>query len=185
MNHDLTKNANDIHDQLLVLRCQNNDIAALTELVGRWRRRLLRHAFCLLGEKEEAEDVTQEAWIAIVRGITRLKDPALFAGWAFRIVTNKCMDSLRRSRRIEKVDELLQVSEEREVNVGSESETTQLVLESLKKLPGSAQAILSLKYLEDRSINEISQIMGIPPGTVKSRLFAARDKLKTGIERSM
>ena len=174
----MSKSANDIHDELLVLRCQNNDTAALTELVRRWRRRLLRHAFCLLGEREEAEDVTQEAWIAIVRGITRLKDPALFSGWAFRIVTNKCMDTLRRNRRIEKVDEFLMVSEMTDANVEGEQIATQLIQESLRKLPGSAQAILSLKYMEDRSISEISQIMGIPLGTVKSRLFAAREKLK-------
>jgi len=76
-------------DELLVLRCQDGEANAFEELVGHWQRKLLRHALHLTGDADGANDVVQEAWFAIVRGIGRIDDPARFPAWAYRIVTHK------------------------------------------------------------------------------------------------
>ncbi len=85
-------------DELLVLRCQDGDGGAMDELVRRWHGRLLRHAWHLTRREDAASDVTQDAWVGIVRGIRRLSDPAMFRVWAYRIVTHKCADWMRCER---------------------------------------------------------------------------------------
>lgn len=88
--------ADDVYDELLVLRCQEGDQDALDELVARWQRRLFDHARRLTQQTDAAWDVVQEAWMAIVRGIGRLQDPASFRPWAYRIVTFKCTEGSER-----------------------------------------------------------------------------------------
>jgi RNA polymerase sigma-70 factor, ECF subfamily len=88
-----------LNDELLVLRCQEGDAEAFEALVGRWQRRLWRYAWRLTGDESAAWDALQEAWIGISRGIGRLADAAAFPAWAYRIVSNKCRDSIRRDLR--------------------------------------------------------------------------------------
>ena len=92
----MTRTHEDIQDELLVLQCQEGDGDALKALIARWQPRLARLAWRLTGESEAARDVVQDAWLAIVRGLKRLDDPARFRWWAYRIVTNKCADWIRR-----------------------------------------------------------------------------------------
>ena len=87
----------DVFNDLLVLRCQGGDGDALEALARAWHPRLLRHAFRLTGQADAAAEVAQEAWMAIVRGLGRLRDPAVFRGWAYRIVANKSRDWVRRA----------------------------------------------------------------------------------------
>ena len=84
-----------IQDELLVLRCQDGEVKAFEQLIARWAPRLLRHAMRLTGEGEAAREVAQDAWMAIVKGIRRLNDPAGFRAWAYRIVSHKCADWVR------------------------------------------------------------------------------------------
>jgi len=95
-----------LNDELLVLRCQEGDTRAFELLVGRWQRRLWRHAWRLTSDEGDAWDATQEAWIGISRGIGRLTDAAAFPAWVYRIVSNKCRDSVRRKRRRREATEI-------------------------------------------------------------------------------
>ncbi|MCL2648530.1 MAG: sigma-70 family RNA polymerase sigma factor, partial [Phycisphaerales bacterium] len=88
-----------IEEELLVLRCQEGDPAAMEELVLRWQERLWHHARRLSGNDEAAWDVLQEAWMAMVGRMRSLSDPAAFGGWAYQIVSNKCRDWIRREMR--------------------------------------------------------------------------------------
>lgn len=176
----------DIQDELLVLECQSGDSEALRALYRRWQPRFARHAWCLTAEREAARDVVQDAWLAIVRGLRRLDDPARFRVWAYRIVSNKCADWLRRR--------LVERRAERELAAGpaaicSTSETDSeddvaVMLEALATLPREQRAILSLRYLDGMGIAEIGRVLGVPSGTVKSRLFYARRQLRRVIERT-
>ena len=73
-----------ITNELLVLRCQEGDVAAFEQLVERWQERLWRHAWRLTGDENAAWDALQEAWIGISRGLRRLAEPAAFPGWAYQ-----------------------------------------------------------------------------------------------------
>jgi RNA polymerase sigma factor (sigma-70 family) len=83
-------------DELLVMKCQDGDAGAMDRLVCCWQKRLWRYAYRLTDSPEAAWEVTQESWLGIIRGLSRLHDPARFRPWAYRIVTNKANDWLRK-----------------------------------------------------------------------------------------
>jgi len=174
-----------LNDELLVLRCQEGDTEAFELLVGRWQRRLWRHAWRLTGDESAAWDAIQETWIGICRGIDRLVDAAAFPAWAYQIVSNKCRDSVRRERRrreaTETYSEWMQ-REEQEAVIAEEQSGS--LKEALERLSGPDRAVLSLRYEEDFGTAEIASILGVPEGTVKSRLFYARQRLRKYLERN-
>jgi RNA polymerase sigma-70 factor, ECF subfamily len=172
-----------LNDELLVLRCQEGDAAAFELLVGGWQERLWRHAWRLTGDEDAAWDVLQETWIGINRGIARLADAAAFPAWAYQIVSNKCRDSIRRDRRRREAaktySEWMQ-GREQEVTLACERHGN--LKEALDQLSGPDRAVLSLRYEENFDTAEIARILGIPEGTVKSRLFYARRRLRKYLE---
>jgi RNA polymerase sigma-70 factor (ECF subfamily) len=172
-----------LNDELLVLRCQEGDAEAFELLVGRWQQRLWRHAWRLTGDETAAWDVIQEAWIGISRGINRLADPAAFGAWAYQIVSNKCRDSVRRDRRRRDAAETYsEWIRQQEQGAAVAEEQHNSVKEALEQLPGPDRAILSLRYEEQFDTAEIACVLGIPEGTVKSRLFHARQRLRRYLE---
>jgi len=158
-------------DQLLVMEAQDGDVRAMEALVRRWQKRLWQHALRLTDDPEAAWDVTQETWLGIVKGLRRLNDPARFRAWAYRITTNQAMNWLKKNQ-----------SSTRSIAGHPEPmspEPAELgLMELLPKLDLKKRLVLSLFYLEQFTISEISAILGIPSGTVKSRLHKARHELK-------
>jgi RNA polymerase sigma factor (sigma-70 family) len=173
-----------LNDELLVLRCQEGDAEAFERLVGRWQRRLWRHAWRLIGDESTAWDVVQETWIGISRGIARLADAAAFPAWAYQIVSNKCRDSVRRDRRRREVAETYSEwmqGQEQEAAIAEVQHGD--LKEALDQLSGPDRAVLSLRYEENFDMAEIACILGVPEGTVKSRLFYARGRLRKYLEK--
>ncbi len=172
-----------INDELLVLRCQEGDSAALELLVGRWQERLWRHAWRLTGDEDAAWDVLQEAWIGISRGLGRLDDAAAFPTWAYQIVSHKCRDWIRREQRrrrtVEDYSDQVQQAQQQAADAHEQSANLK---EALAKLPGRDRAILSLRYEEGFDTAEIAEILHVPVGTVKSRLHYARERLRKYLE---
>jgi len=174
----------DIHDELLVMQCQDGDGESLIALVNRWQPRLLCHAMRLTREHEAAMDVVQDAWVAIVRGIRRLDDPACFAPWAYRIASNKCADWTRQRQRQRANFASLDVEPAaKEVPPEDAQDEVAIIREAIERLPHEQQAILSFFYVEELSIRDIAEALSLPVGTVKSRLHYARNNLKEVIER--
>ena len=172
-----------IEDELLVLRSQEGDASAFDELVGRWQERLWRHAWRLLGDEDAAWDVLQEAWIGISRGIGRLEDAAAFPAWAYRIVSNKCRDRIRRERRRrEAVESYSDQVRQADADAPNFDEQCANLREALARLPGRDRAILSLRYEEGFDTAAIAAILRVPEGTVKSRLHYARKRLRKYME---
>ena len=181
------RSPDDIHDEWLVIRCQDGDAAALGELVERWQLRLMRHALRLTGRADAAADVVQTTWIAIIRGLGGLNDAACFRRWAYRIVGNKSADWVRARQRdraqagplaTEPAD--LQSSD----HPPHDSEDEIVVLRAaMKELSPEQRTILSMVYLEEMMLAEIAQALALPLGTVKSRLHYARLALKEILER--
>jgi RNA polymerase sigma-70 factor (ECF subfamily) len=172
-------------DSWLVLKAQEGDVPAFEALVGRWQDRLWRHAWRLLGDEEQAWDALQEGWIAIARGLARLHDADAFPAWAYRIVTNKCRDLIRReSRRRHTIQSYL---EDLEVTGAARADPPEpgqgeTLEAALAALPGPDRAILALRYQEDLDLEDIAHILGVPAGTVKSRLHRARQRLRHTLE---
>jgi len=161
-----------IEDQLLVMDAQDGDVKAMEKLVSRWQKRLWHHAFRLTGDNQAAWDVTQQTWLAIIKGLRKLHDPANFKPWAYKITTNKSINWIKkksstRQMRIESPDDF---------PADTQSDTG--ITELLDKLTAAKKAVLSLYYFEQLTIHEISMTLNIPQGTVKSRLHKARNELK-------
>ncbi len=173
----------DILDELLVLRTQGGDVASLDMLARRWHPKLLRHATHLTGEREGGADVAQEAWLAIVRGLRRLQDPARFRAWAYRIVTRKSSDWIRSRVRRRRLNDRA-AAEPAAAAVTPPEPTGQMdrLRKAMAGLPADRQALLAMFYVEGMTVGEISEALSIPRGTVKSRLFHARNILRESLE---
>lgn len=169
-----------IYDQWLVQRCQEGDARAFDELMSRWQERLWRHAVRLTGDTDAAWDILQETMLAISGGLGRLVEPAAFPGWAYRIATNRCRALFRRNRsRRQSLEAYL---ESQPVEIAPDAAAALDLQAALKKLSHAQQTLVSLRYEEGFSVGEIAGILGIQPGTVKSRLYAARQQLRALLE---
>lgn len=166
-----------LKDQILVMDAQDGSAKAMKLLVDRWQRRLWHHAYRLTSNPDAAWDVMQETWMAIIKGLVKLQDPAHFQAWAYQITTYKAIDWIKEktSRRQTSLD----IIDERQVPVDIDSG----LMEILEQLNPEQRALLSLYYFEELSITEISHILKIPSGTVKSRLHTARQEFKILWER--
>lgn len=173
---------NEAYDQWLVLCAQSGDEEALRRLVDRWNPHLQRHASRLTGNPDGAADVAQEAWLAIVRGLKRLDDPACFRRWAYQIVTRKCADWVRGRQRRRATTETLVADPEHPEPTGDPHEPVARLRAALAELASDDRTILAMHYLDGMPLTEIAESLLLPVGTVKSRLFHARKRLKAVLE---
>lgn len=167
------KNASEqLIDEILVMDSQDGNAGAMEMLVSRWQKRLWQHAKRLTGDTEAAWDVTQQSWLAIIKGLRKLHDPANFKAWAYRITTNKSADWIKRRQKQR------QLTIEQPRDCPGKAESDRGLRDLLEKLDIRKRAVLSLYYFEQLSVAEISSALRIPAGTVKSRLSNARKELK-------
>ncbi len=165
-------------DELLVMDAQSGRVKAMEMLVSRWQKRLWRYACRVTGDSEAAWDVTQEAWLGIVRGIRCLRDPAQFRSWAFRIATNKANDWIRKN-----AYDPRPAPDPTAATAPQDTETTDELHTILRRLPEKSRTVLTLYYLEEFALADVARILRIPRGTVKSRLHTARAEFKKLWER--
>lgn len=178
------RNADEIYDELLVLRCQGGDSDALAKLVTRWQPRLLGFAVRVLGERHAAEDVVQASWVDVVRRINSVKDPKSIRPWLFQIVANKCKDKIRKRSRQRLHESAVQAEQVADPSVDQKesqsrhSDQISMLRRKMKSLDDGQREVLRLHYLEELSVDAIAKRLAIPSGTVKSRLYHARQRLK-------
>jgi len=167
-------------DEYLVVQSQLGNAEAFGCLVRRWQPRLLRQAYCFTRHREAARDVAQESWIAIMAGLRSLREPARFPAWAFRIVANKGRDWVRREQARRRVARRVEVEPARET--GPPAGLLARVRQALGELAPEQHGILTWFYLEEMSLAEIAEALEVPVGTVKSRLFYARNALRARLK---
>jgi RNA polymerase sigma-70 factor (ECF subfamily) len=168
----MAKASEQIIDEILVLDCQAGRARAMEALVSRWHRRLWQHAYRLVGDTDAAWDVTQQSWLTIIKGLRKLREPAHFKAWAYRITTSKAVDWIRKDQRRKRIG-MKAIRDHQHEPVRDAG-----VRELLEKLDVKKQVVLSLYYFEQLTITEISTTLKIPKGTVRSRLHSAREELR-------
>lgn len=171
-----------IDDRELVQLAQAGDSAALDALLRRHHDRVLSICRRLAGNEADALDATQEALIAIVRGVPRFDGRAAFTTWAYRVATNACLDELRRRGRRPQVglpEDLDGVPRAASApSVGIELVADRMVVDAaLAKLPEDYRAAVVLRDLCDLEYAEIAAALDIPAGTVRSRIARGRTLL--------
>jgi len=167
-------------DKALVERCRNGDRAAFTIMVTRYQRPIYNAAFRVLGNAEDASDVTQIVFLKISERLHEYDSQYKFFSWIYRIAINESINLRRRSRREQPLDDEVDLEgpaadrPESQYENGQLSERIQRALMSMK---ADDRIVLTLRHFSDCSYREIGQILELEEKTVKSRLFEARQRL--------
>jgi RNA polymerase sigma-70 factor, ECF subfamily len=168
-----------IYEELLALRCRRGDPAALEELVRAWEKRLLYFIRRLVKNEQDAWDILQQTWLRVLPGIRALKDPQRLTPWLYQVARNTAFNHARlqavyRAGLEEHADADLPDEDAAVVEFDHAEE----VHAALERLSLPHREVLTLYFLEDLTIAEIAGVIGVQPGTVKSRLFYARRALR-------
>ena len=167
-----------IFDELLIIQCKAGDKKALELLIKRWNPKIMSYATRNIKNHQGAQDVAQEVWLAAIRSIHRLKDESKIGSWLLGITHNKSMDWIKKNPSTSPPSEKIYSSIDRQ----DEDQRSAILNQALLKLSMDQRNVLSLFYTEGYSLLEISEILKISQGTVKSRLFYARESLKKAIK---
>jgi RNA polymerase sigma-70 factor, ECF subfamily len=166
------------------------DQDAFAEIVEIYSNSIYQLGYRMLGNRHEAEDIAQEAFIRAYVNIKSFNQDLKFSTWLFRIATNLCIDRIRKKKpdyyldaEVSGTDGLTMYSQ-----LASNSPLPEQELESLElqdsvqkeilKLPEKYRSVIVLKYIEELSLNEISEILDLPLGTVKTRIHRGREALR-------
>jgi RNA polymerase sigma-70 factor, ECF subfamily len=176
----------------LVHSCQKGDISSFDQLMERYEKKVYALCFRMTGQRDDAADLAQEAFLKAFRALPSFKGRSTFSTWLFRIVTNTCLDERRRQGRWP-----AQVSLDKPLETASgelalalpadgpdplqsalEAELNEEIQKLLQLLPEEQRLIVVMRDLEGYSYEEISTILQTSMGTVKSRLNRARSRLR-------
>lgn len=165
----------------LIEKCRSNDSAAQFEIYKLYNKAMFNTALRITGEQTDAEDVLQDAFVSAFQNLASYRADAAFGAWLKRIVINKALNHVQKSKRD------LMIADENETEVEIESwndqPEPQYSVESIKSgmnmLPSGFRTVLSLYLFEGYDHREISQILKISESTSKTQYKRAKDKLKT------
>ena len=164
-------------DALLVVQFQSGDNNALGILVKRHHKKFCNQAYWYTKNVEISKDIAQDSWGVIIKKLKGLRDPNCFSSWALRIVTRKSLDFIRQHGNREVPLKSYGMVGETEPHETADNEV-QILRKAIKRLPEDQQIVLRLFYTQEYSLKEIAEILNLSVGTVKSRLYHAREKLK-------
>ncbi|MBN1550224.1 sigma-70 family RNA polymerase sigma factor [bacterium] len=186
-----------VTDDHLMCRFQEGDESAFKRLLERYQDRIMNYVFRIVGDYDTAVDITQEAFIRVYMNAGRYLPGSRFAPWLYRIASNLAINEIRRRKRWRffSFDEPINSDEKSmtfelpdesilspEANI-IQKEDVESVEQALEKIPVKYRTPLILREIEGYDYEEISKILNIPRGTVKSRLNRGRSLLKTALYR--
>jgi RNA polymerase sigma-70 factor (ECF subfamily) len=174
-------------DEKLILLCQKGKIRAFEKLVNRYKKNAYFIALGLVGNSDDAFDLSQEAFVRVYKSIDKYNGRSKFFPWFYTILTNLCKNHLKKQdiRRKYLNNEVARekLSQSEELEIESEKEDLkQKLLDEIERLPFKFKEIIVLKHFRGFSYKEISETLGIPVGSVMSRLYYARKKLKENLK---
>ena len=159
-------------DEELVRRHLDGDRQAFTDLMRRHERRVYNLAYRMLGRPEEAADASQDVFVTCLRKLGGFRGTSAFTTWLHRVTLNVCYDNLRRRGREEPVDEV--PPREQGFDLAESAATSVDVHRALQEVPEDFRAVLLLHDVQGVPYEEIAEAVGVPVGTVKSRLHRGR-----------
>ena len=173
----------------IIRRVQHGDVNAFELLVAAYEKNVFNVALQMVGNREDAQDMAQEAFLKAYNSLSSFRGDSKFSSWLYRIVSNVCLDFKRRQGRRPSSSLTMEDDEGEtlELDIADESQSPEALLErkltreavrrGLASLPDEQRQILLLREIQGLSYEEIGEVMDLEPGTVKSRIFRARKKL--------
>ncbi len=184
-------------DRTLAERASHGDVAAYETLVRKYERFVCTTAFSVVKNREDAYDVSQEVFLKVWHTVGTFKGESRFSSWLYRVTYNAALDFLRKDKK--KRETSLTVTDEdgesviRDVpdeSVSAEpekalmrAEKQEMLYRALDELTEEHRTVIRLRDIEGRTYGEIARMLELEDGTVKSRLFRARESLKRVLER--
>ncbi len=166
----------EVEDHDLIGRARRGDIEAFNLLVSRWEKRVFNYLLRLVGDREDAFDLSQETFLKAYQNLGRLEDEARFSTWLFRIAHNEAFSLLRRRRPEGEPPAQLPVET---ASYGLyPAELSLAVRAALARLSEDQREAVLLKVYQGLKFEEMAEVLACPVSTVKSRLYTALDLLK-------
>lgn len=180
-------------DEQMVERALSGDPEAFGEIVRRWERRIFALSFGMLGREEDARDATQETFLSAFRNLRGFRGEAKVSSWLHRIAVNQCITRQRRA----KVRSETALEDEAEKNAAvfalpaevsparaaEHGQISVAVRKAVIALPPDLRQVVVMKEFEDLTFQEISDVLGVPLSTVKSRLYTALRQLQMRLQK--
>jgi RNA polymerase sigma-70 factor, ECF subfamily len=174
--------ADRLYLRILVIRCQVGDRTALEELIARLHPRLRGFLQKLLAGPGDVDDVAQDVWLDVFRGLPKLQNVNSFLPWLYQIARNRAYRLLRRrDTHMASIENMDRVADE-EPDAEFSAEDAGRVFEALDRLTPEHREILLLRFIEQMSYDDLAQVIGCPVGTVRSRIHNAKRGLRTILE---
>ncbi len=172
-----------LSDELLALRCQLGELDAVDELVERWNEPLWRYIRRMCDGDDDASETSQDAWLRILRALPGLRQPDRLRAWLFGIARRAVMDRLRSRYARAAEDAALADDVAVDEPVDFPDEEVDLMREELQAMPLVEREVLVLFYLRELRLDQVANVLEVPVGTVKSRLFRARSMLRERLQK--
>jgi RNA polymerase sigma-70 factor (ECF subfamily) len=169
-------------DIALVTRAQEGDQAAFAEIATRTYGRLHAIAFAILRDRALAEDAAQQAMLDAWRHLPRLRDPARFEAWTYRLTVNACYAEGRRARRWLPNVAIDDPAEPMAPDALSAVADREQLERGFRQLSVEQRAVLVLRHLAGLPLEEVARILDIPAGTARSRLHRALQSMRAALE---
>ena len=172
-------------DLQLVAASKGGDQDAFAQLVQRYQRRVFNLVYRMLQQYEEANETTQETFLAAWQGLPAFRGDARFATWLYRIAYNCSLKQLEQRKRDKALQVALEAEQDNAKLVDTEMDVRDrqaLVREHLSHLPAKYRIVLILRHLQDLTYEEMAEILTMPIGTIKTHLFRARNLLKERLQ---
>jgi RNA polymerase sigma-70 factor, ECF subfamily len=166
-------------DFSLIKRFIDGEESVFRLIVQRHKEKVRNIVYLTLNSNDYVDDIAQEVFITVYKNLNQFKFQSQFTTWLYRITVNKCKDHIRKMKIRKIFSPIKDVDREAGYNISvEESNTAELVQEAIKKLPDKLRVPLLLKDIEGFSYQEIAETVECEIGTVKSRIFRAREGLK-------
>lgn len=165
-------------DEWLALGCQRGRPDAFEELIREMERPLLYFVTKLLRDEERALDVLQEIWLQTFRTIRQLHEPRRLRPWLYRIAHGRAVDRVRHDISQVQAEQVRAIAPDAAAEVSFAAEDAAAIHWALDALEAPHRAVLILHFLEDMPLADIAGVIACPVGTVKSRVFYAKQALK-------
>jgi RNA polymerase sigma-70 factor, ECF subfamily len=179
----------EVSDALLIERLRGNDLEALGALFDRYYAQVYRTAAAITRDNAVAEDIAQDCFLKLLQYANRIDVSLPLAPWLYRVTVNLSYTwiSRRQKRRISLealVDQLMSPPWHTPEQLAEHSEVQHQVRQAISELPFNQRVVIVLHYLSSLSLEEIAEILDCPVGTVKSRLYYARENLRRRLDES-
>lgn len=183
----------DVSDEVLIARFKEGDDSSFRELVEKYQSRVYSIVLAIIGDKNDAEDLSQEIFVKVYRFLHQFKGRSKFFTWLYRLTINTCISARNKKKKDNEIYQfqseknlisahILQSDAKSPMEILQNKELEEKIKLALDSLSDGLKEVFVLREIEDLSYKQLSKIFNCPEGTIKSRLFRAREELKKKLE---